>query len=83
MLSWRSFKNFRNIFAILYHLYEFLRNFQKYFQVDLCVPPIILEKITKIILKILCSILYHVLESDEKFNMSYEKHSNFYLESIT
>jgi hypothetical protein len=47
MLSPRSFKSFWNIFAILYHLYEFLRYFQKYFQVDLCVPPIILEKIHK------------------------------------
>jgi hypothetical protein len=38
---------------------------------------------TKYIFRLQCSILGHALEIDDKFNLNYQKHSNFYLKSTT
>jgi hypothetical protein len=60
-----------------------MRAYLKYFQVDLCVPPIRLEKIHKIHISVLCSILGQILETDEKCNLSSKEHSNFNFKSTT
>jgi hypothetical protein len=41
------------------------------------------KNFTKIIFSLLCSILGHILEIDEKCNLSYKEHSNFYVKSTT
>jgi hypothetical protein len=78
-----EFRKFWNRFTIFYHLYEFLCVYQNYFQVDLSVPLIKLKKFQKIIFRHPCSILGRVLEIDNKFNLSYKEHSNFYIKTTT